>query len=94
MRQTASVAAAHVFSPHRSGAKRLEEIWNCGSGVYPEGLGHLEVAESKLCLAEADGNRTRRGRVATPSTGFEVRGRHQHDNRFQEDSTSHLRAAV
>ena len=34
-------------------------------------------------VAEADGNRTRRGRVATSSYGFEVRGPHQRDNRFR-----------
>ena len=34
------------------------------------------VAES---MAEADGNRTRRSRVATAPTGFEVRGPHQRD---------------
>jgi hypothetical protein len=34
-------------------------------------------------VAEADGNRTRRGCVATPSYGFEVRGPHQRDNRFR-----------
>ncbi len=45
----------------------------CISG---EGLFEAEVAE-------ADGNRTRRGCVATPSYGFEVRGPHQRDNRFR-----------
>ena len=40
---------------------------------------------SSVGLAEADGNRTRRNRVATVSTGFEVRGRHQRDKRFRRD---------
>ncbi len=34
-------------------------------------------------MAEADGNRTRRRRVATSPIGFEVRGGHQARNRFQ-----------
>lgn len=34
-------------------------------------------------LAEADGNRTRRGRVAAPPIGFEVRAGHQHQKRFR-----------
>ncbi len=34
-------------------------------------------------VAEADGNRTRRRRVATSPIGFEVRGGHQARNRFR-----------
>ena len=48
-----------------------------GSGQ--ERGGRIFAAE----VAEADGNRTRRGCVATPSYGFEVRGPHQRDNRFR-----------
>lgn len=38
-------------------------------------------------VAEADGNRTRRDRVAAIPTGFEVRGRHQPCKRFRPEST-------
>src|SRR3990172_3299751 len=38
--------------------------------------------------AEADGNRTRRARVATTPSGFEVRGRHQRGKRFRGQSTT------
>ena len=44
-------------------------------------------------MAEADGNRTRRMRLATHPIGFEVRGPHQRDNRFQMKSKERLRAA-
>jgi hypothetical protein len=47
-----------------------------------------EGGSPRAQMAEADGNRTRRGRVATPPTGFEVRGQHQHDNRFRPQSTA------
>ena len=43
---------------------------------------HGRTAET--ASAEADGNRTRRGCVATSPTGFEVRGPHQRGNRFRQ----------
>ena len=49
-----------------------------GEILAREGRGIIEAE-----VAEADGNRTRRGCVATPSYGFEVRGPHQRDNRFR-----------
>jgi hypothetical protein len=44
-------------------------------------------------MAEADGNRTRRMRLATHPIGFEVRGPHQRDNRFQLQSKEGIRLA-
>lgn len=44
-------------------------------------------------MAEADGNRTRRDRVAAIPTGFEVRGRHQPCIRFRRQSTGRAPAS-
>jgi hypothetical protein len=43
------------------------------------------IAAKRWGMAEADGNRTRRMRLATHPIGFEVRGPHQRDNRFQNE---------
>jgi hypothetical protein len=45
-------------------------------------------------MAEADGNRTRRGRVATPPTGFEVRAGHQPQKRFHEIAVNSRRRCL
>ena len=55
------------------------------SGPPAPGCGKLSWTRSSPLggVAEADGNRTRRGRVAAPPIGFEVRARHQPRERFR-----------
>ncbi len=63
---------------------QIPEMNHHGGSLNHESPFTLRHADDCGKLAEADGNRTRRGRVATPPIGFEVRGPHQQGKRFHE----------
>lgn len=71
--------AANPLAESRSSGFGASGLRGSAGGSWQERAGGVFEAG----VAEADGNRTRRGCVATSSTGFEVRGPHQRDNRFR-----------